>query len=892
MGVTDGTIGGLTKILDNGPNASRHNIVLVAEGFSSSEQSDFNDLCDEFITTIEAESWFSELGKAINIFRLNVNSDESGTDLPATCPDGETGPGSAVDTYFDASFCNSGIWRCLSGDEIIVRNTLDTELPEWHTAAVLVNSTERGGCASGNVFWTAISSDWKEVVIHELGHASFNLADEYHYWAGCGTDTDRDYAPAGEPSEVNVTSQVLEENLKWKYFIEDTTPVPTMQNPDCSQCDNRANVLASDDIIGLYEGAKYYHCGRFRPAYVCKMRNSSKAFCRVCVDGIAETLAEFIDDEPTIEIIPNFIDFGEVAFGLTIHRYFEIRNVKSGCPKSIEIDLGAISGDPAFTYSDGTPLSFRLPAPVFEPYTSQRIYVAFTAVDDGMPLANGNLEITTSDVTSDLPEMVNLSGTAIPPPPVDSVLVLDRSDSMDGDSGVPGQSKMDIAIEAANLYVSLLKPNDKIGIVRYNHEARNPQDILLNMRPADPAGKSAASSALSLSNLNPDGFTSIGGGIILGSEVLDNGSAENRALVVLTDGIQNRNPDIPDATAVVQTKSPRQRVFAVGLGLNQLEDKLAQIATLTNGVAQITGDFLDEREFLLKKLYVQILSDVSDEAFVKDPPKLLLPGQKQATNIFLTELEVAADFILVFRRTSVFPKYLRVWLEAPDGTILNASDISSMSNGDAVFHNTHLYYRLQFPVKPNLPEMHIGKWKMWVENFSGRQVDIVRSNAAYYYGGNPLYYSVMCKARSNFRLEGRIEQNEYTPGSAMKIILCPSQYGLPVQLNEPVRVDLFKPNGQKTSLTLSRDEQCYSTHFTDTSQLGHYRVVAEVSAKSPSGNLITRYREMTAIIFRPGQTGTDPDANGKDEDNQLKECCKMIYGKLDEIQKTLREKCE
>src|SRR4029450_7668564 len=107
-----------------------------------------------------------------------------------------------------------------------------------------------------------------------------------------------------------------------------------------------------------------------------------------------------------------------------------------------------------------------------------------------------------------------------------------------------------------------------------------------------------------------------------------------RALVVLTDGRQNTNPDIPAGTAVVSAQTPRQRVFAVGLGLNQLEDRLQQIASFTNGVAQITGDLVDVKEFLLQKLYVQILSDASDEAFVTDPRSVGLPGQQRGTECY------------------------------------------------------------------------------------------------------------------------------------------------------------------------------------------------------------------------------------------------------------------
>ena len=106
----------------------------------------------------------------------------------------------------------------------------------------------------------------------------------------------------------------------------------------------------------------------------------------------------------------------------------------------------------------------------------------------------------------------------------------------------------------------------------------------------------------------------------------------------------------------METKSPRQRVFAVGLGLNQLEDKLAQIASVTNGVAHITGDLVGWKEFLLQKLYVQILSDAADEAFVKDPVNLLLPGQRLATPVRIGDVDVAADFIVVLRRTPVHPE--------------------------------------------------------------------------------------------------------------------------------------------------------------------------------------------------------------------------------------------
>jgi len=249
MGAGDGTVMGLTTLVDNGPAAQRLNVVLVAEGFQADELDSFADACDDFVAKLEAETWFPVLGKAVNVHRLDVASDESGADDPGTCGDGSSGSGAAPATFFDATFCNGGIRRCLSGDETLVRDTLDAQLPQWHVGAVLVNTSQRGGCASGNVFWTALSSDWREVVLHELGHAAFGLADEYNYWAGCGDDTDRDNAPAGEPFEPNVTADTTA--AKWRDLVTPGAPVPTMLNPDCAECDDRANVLLDDTAIGL-----------------------------------------------------------------------------------------------------------------------------------------------------------------------------------------------------------------------------------------------------------------------------------------------------------------------------------------------------------------------------------------------------------------------------------------------------------------------------------------------------------------------------------------------------------------------------------------------------------------------------------------------------------------
>jgi hypothetical protein len=877
------------KILDNGPDNQRMNIVLVAEGFKDTQQDDFDALCDEFVVALQAEPWYPAVGGAINVWKLNVSSTDEGADDPVACPD-EAGDGTVAATYFDATFCTDNIHRCLACNWPLVKTTLTTNVPVWYAAGVIVNTPKRGGCASApdRTFATGLGTnpgeEWTDIALHEFGHAAFGLADEYPVGKG-------DSAPGGEPGKPNITAATTLAGLTatghpvkllWAEMVTPEVPITTMENPDCSSEDESANVLDDDFKIGLFEGAGYYHCGLYRPAYLCRMRQAKQPFCPVCIQGIANRLGTFITPTPRMEVVTGdgslLLDFGQVVYGLTMYRFFEVRNNRVGFPGTLDVNLSTITGQ--FSYIPNTDLSFTLPAPVNEPYTTRQVFVAFTSTDVGGPAFAGTLDVTTPDDPVNPSETVDLLAQAIPPPPIDTVLIFDRSGSMSDPTGIPGKHKVDLAIEAGQLYVSLIKDNDRIGVVRFNDAANDPADILLDMEvagaPGDGMGRDDANAALTTTNLNPSGNTSIGAGILLGSDVLDAAVADSRALIVLTDGIQNTDPDIPDATATVSGKTPKQRVFAVGLGLNQLEDKLVQIASVTNGVAQITGDLVGYKEFLLQKLYVQILSDVSDEAFVKDPLGIVLPGQKRATKIYLGEVDVAADFIIVFRRTFVYPKYIRVWLEAPDGTIVTPGDAGPLPNVDFVEEKSHMFFRWVFPAFPDRPKAHIGSWRVWVENFARGQTPAGAAGGAAG-GSGPFYYSVMCKARSDLRLGGHLIQPSYAPGSTMTLVLEPTVYGQPIKLDALPQVRVRRPDNAARTLVLNPGPGGeYRGDFTDTPLVGPYLFSTEVTATSPGGNRVTRFRQFTGLIFYPGRPGGHGGTGGKGDCKEARELIRRL----------------
>ena len=122
---------------------------------------------------------------------------------------------------------------------------------------LLVNDDEYGG--SCGAFAVASTNSFStELMLHELGHSFGLLADEY---------TDGPCDNSVEPPEVNVTRASTAASIKWAYWIEPGTPVPS-----------------TDTMLGVvsaYEGARYCESGLYRPTFSSKMRDLERPFEQV-----------------------------------------------------------------------------------------------------------------------------------------------------------------------------------------------------------------------------------------------------------------------------------------------------------------------------------------------------------------------------------------------------------------------------------------------------------------------------------------------------------------------------------------------------------------------------------------------------------------------------------
>ncbi len=260
MTTSDGAVIGTTQIFGTAPRTHAFTVVMMADGFTSGQQGDFNTACDDFVKALTGTAPFDALAAGINIFRVNVSSTDSGADDPTSAG----GTGATAKTYFDSTFGLGGIRRALGCNNTTALTVAAGQVPEFDVALVVVNSTIYGG-TGGGVGTYSLAAGATEIAIHESGHTAFGFADEYAYLKG-GNEPERANHPAGEPRQPNVTLNTDRATLKWGWAVGSGTALPTMSNGNCAVDDPSASPVSAG-TVGLFEGADTYHCGAYRPEY-------------------------------------------------------------------------------------------------------------------------------------------------------------------------------------------------------------------------------------------------------------------------------------------------------------------------------------------------------------------------------------------------------------------------------------------------------------------------------------------------------------------------------------------------------------------------------------------------------------------------------------------------
>lgn len=291
-------------------------LVIVGDGYAKADMEKFRTDAKHFSDVLFSTSPFKESKGRFNVWIVEVESAESGIDIPDKGIWKNTVLGTTYNTFGSARYI-------LTEHNKALRDAAG--LVPYDAIAILCNDNRYGGGGIYNQYTTCYTKvdrpgqEWQMdyVFVHELGHSFAGLGDEYYSSQVSYVDF---YEKGVEPWEPNVTALNDPKNVKWKKFISPDTPIPTPWQKAAfdslealrGKLDRLAadyyekreplyqagqDILKTDPMagrVGAFEGAGYASQGLYRPAVDCRMFSLSLVdFDPVCSDAILQMITYY-----------------------------------------------------------------------------------------------------------------------------------------------------------------------------------------------------------------------------------------------------------------------------------------------------------------------------------------------------------------------------------------------------------------------------------------------------------------------------------------------------------------------------------------------------------------------------------------------------------------------
>jgi hypothetical protein len=278
----------MTVLRRAGPPGTKRNIAVLGDGFTAADQATYNQWVDTtLIKGVFGHDYYSEDASAFNIYRVNLESVDSGVSVRTYDEKGTVDP--SDDTVASETIRNTALGIIFSGSwshcwleygpntETLLQAALNAWVPDANEILVVLNNPNYGGCGGGGRAHVPMGVDWT-VIAHEFGHGIGGFADEYSV---TGNYT------GGEQGWINLTTITDRATTRWRQFIDPTTPLPTGVGAGANYNQGpRPATWSSNFDAGLFEGGGTLNTGIYRPVENCRMNGNSPEYCPVCYTSI------------------------------------------------------------------------------------------------------------------------------------------------------------------------------------------------------------------------------------------------------------------------------------------------------------------------------------------------------------------------------------------------------------------------------------------------------------------------------------------------------------------------------------------------------------------------------------------------------------------------------
>jgi hypothetical protein len=276
------------------------------------------------------------------------------------------------------------------------------------------------------------------------------------------------------------------------------------------------------------------------------------------------------------------------------------------------------------------------------------------------------------------PIKVALANPPVPAVPIDVMVVFDRSGSMGGTAPPVGRTKLAEAQDAAALFVQLVRDGqgDRLGLVTFSSTAsiNSPAGLVATAKPllvGPPPFSTGRIGAISAG-----GATSIGAGLGAALLAFGSGSANERAMLLLTDGLQNTLPMIEEIEGFLGST----KLSVIGFGSDADID-----GPLLNRVARDHGGHFTRATdgLALRKFFGLCFGNIFESGALSDPEFLLRATQAEsAPHRFDVCGEERITLVLGWDDPST---PLRAHIRTPSGKLINERRVRPVRGRSWVF---------------------------------------------------------------------------------------------------------------------------------------------------------------------------------------------------------------